>query len=324
MVTLDHLTPNYLDYARFHVTAFPDLIFDNEAEDEQNTDVSQALISAVHAFSARWLPVASFENVGSTTIQASTQTKDYFLETLWKRAHTYAIRVLTKASYRSILALYLFGTTPTTSKNKDRCIADHCFESSLRQYLQLRARSRIKQRPSTQHSNTNLSLDNAPTEEQPQKEFRHLENTAYWFGVVIDGSRSMTRCQPSVLLPGIQGEDGLWLLIKQQTLQFSATYASVAGSKVPLTETMVMTSIQHGSACKTLFWKSISQLQDYFVYQITSSSIDLLLKRVSEETERFENAFNPFFDKCAKDWILLSEKSRLSYCETEKLYVNLR
>lgn len=318
MVTLDHFNPHHLDYSSLHVTAFPDIIFD-EAENDQDIIVNQALLSAVHAFSARWLPVASFGKAYTTNPQALTPTKDYFLENVWKRAHTHALRILTRTSYRSILALYLFGTTPTTTKNKDRCIADHCFETSLRQYLKLRARSRIKSQRSVEPSQTDLSSNDVSTQDQALKEFKHLENTAYWFGVVIDGSRSLTRCQPSILLPGPQGEDGVWRLVREQTLQFATTYRSVASSKTPLTEAMVMSAIQHGSACKTLFWKSVSQVQDYFFYQNTPLSLDVLLKTATDEMERFENAFNPFFDQCSRDWILLSEKSRLSYCKTHDL-----
>src|ERR1700712_3745488 len=108
MVTLDGLTPSRLDRSVALVTALPDTLLKDEDEDEQNTVINQALISAVHAFSARWLPISRFGKGIATDIQKLTATKEYFVENIWKRAHKDVLRVLTRPSYRSILALYLF------------------------------------------------------------------------------------------------------------------------------------------------------------------------------------------------------------------------
>ena len=53
MVTLDSLTPSRLDGSPTQITAFPDMLLNDEDTDDQNAIINQALISAVHAFSAR-------------------------------------------------------------------------------------------------------------------------------------------------------------------------------------------------------------------------------------------------------------------------------
>ncbi|OQV08533.1 hypothetical protein CLAIMM_12789 isoform 2 [Cladophialophora immunda] len=313
MVTLDSLTPSRPDDSTTHITAFPNMLLDDEDTEDQNAIINQALISAVHAFSARWLPVSRFGRGNASDVRALTLAKEYFLERIWERAHKDVLRVLTRPSYRSILALYLFGTTPASTKNKQRCIADHCFEMSLRQYFQLRARSSTIARQHGRRNENNSQLQDTSSTAQAHKELKHLEDTAYWFGVVIDGSRSLTRCQPSVLLPGLQGEAQVWSPIKDQTEMFRTTYGSIPTSKAPLTDEIVMTMIQHGAACKTLFWKSVSRIQDYLFYQTVESPLEVLVNSAAEEMARFEDVFDPFFNQCARDWILLSQKSRLSY-----------
>jgi hypothetical protein len=316
MVTLDSLNPSNPYAVSPQITAFPSMLFGADDPHEQNAVINQALISAVHAFSARWLPAGRFARGTDTDVQRATEIKEYFLESIWKRAHSDVLRVLTRPSYRSILALYLFGTTPTTPKNKDRCIADHCFETCLRQYLQLRARSSTRTSHSAIETRPNLHLQETTGQVQARKELKHLEDTAYWFGIVIDGSRSLTRCQPSVLLPGFHGEALVWDPIKQQTDSFGTLYAPIQSSKAPLTDETVLTMIQYGAACKTLFWKSVSRIQDHLFYQTVESPLEVLVGYAVEEMGRFERVFSPFFDHCTRDWILLSEKSRLSYCKT--------
>ncbi|OAL22846.1 hypothetical protein AYO22_06754 [Fonsecaea multimorphosa] len=268
------------------------MLLNDEDTDDQNAIINQALISAVHAFSARWLSLSRFGRETATDVRALTLAKEYFLERIWERAHRDVLRVLTRPSYRSILAMYLFGTTPTTIKNKERCIADHCFEMSLRQYLQLRGRSSaIARQPGRRNENT-LQLQDTSAKVQAYKELKHLEDTAYWFGV---------------------GEALVWRSIKEQTETFRTTYRSIHTSKAPLTDEIVMTMIQHGAACKTLFWKSVSRIQDYLFYQTVESTLEVLVKNAAEEMARFEEVFDPFFNQCARDWILLSQRSRLSY-----------
>jgi len=188
-----------------------------EQASEQEHIINQALISAVHPFSARWLPLSCFGEVGPAKVQHLTTMKEHFVECIWKRAHKHVTQIFTRPSYRSILALYLFGVTPTSSKHPDRRIADHCMKSSLRHYVQLRAKKSIGMNPPTTARTENDqvvgSIDDPATRQDSREEYQHLEDTAYWIGVVIDGSRALTRCQPSVLLPGLTGESNVWRLI---------------------------------------------------------------------------------------------------------------
>lgn len=316
MVTLDSLASSRPSRYKTQINALAGIHAIEEGSTEQNTVINQALISAVHAFSARWLPVSRFGKGDGVEIHQLRARKEHFLLQIWNRAHKDVIEVLTRPSYRSILALYLFGTTPA-AKAQDRQIADHCFETGLRHYLHLRARFSSVTGEHDSGNQMNMHLREHPTEEQADREFKHLEDAAYWFGIVIDGSRSLIRYQPSVLLSGLQGDSLVWTPIKHQTEALRLASESLQASKAVLTDETITTMIQHGSACKTLFWKTVSRIQDYLFYHTVEASLEDLLKGAKEEMTRFETVFNPFFDQCARDWILLSEKSRLSFCKAE-------
>jgi len=322
MVTLDHSPTSYLDGQKIQRLGFPNMQLDNEDKVEKDALLNQALISAVHAFSARWIPIGYFRNGTETNLQEAIARKEYFVESLWQQAYRNVLPVLTRPSYRSILALYLFGTTPTSLKNKERRISDHCLETALRHYVQLRAEIRIAARyPSSTSTQNYDSTDNNLAGTKAEEEYNHLADTAYWFGIVIDGSRALTRCQPSVLLPGLSGESQVWDLVRKQSESFDMIYRSMQSSKPLLTDGTVMTIIQYGSSCKTLFWKAVSRVQEYFFYQTVEQSLDAILENVVREMNRFEDVFGPFLEQCGRDYVLLSEKSRISYCELPMLKV---
>ncbi|KIW95865.1 uncharacterized protein Z519_02929 [Cladophialophora bantiana CBS 173.52] len=314
MVTLDNFPATPLDKQTKQRLGFPDISLDAEDDSEQDALINQALISAVHAFSARWLPTGYFGKGAETNPQESNAMKEYFVESIWSRAHQDVARVLTRPSYRSILALYLFGTTPFSSKNKDKRISDYCFESALRHYVHLRAKVSIATRfPLTARQQPYDPTDNAPAETKAQEEYIHLQDTAYWFGIVIDGSRALTRCRPSVLLPGFCGEPQVWEPVRKQSEAFDTIYRPMQSSKAILTDEAVFAMIQYGSSCKTLFWKVVSRVQDCLVYRSIELQLETLTESVVQEMSRFERVFGPFLDKCARDHVFLSEKSRISY-----------
>lgn len=297
----------------------PDMQISPEDASVQDRLINQALISAVHAFSARWLPLSCFGEVDEIKSPHLTMVKEHFVECIWKRAQKDVEKVITLPSYRSILALYLFGVTPTSSKNLERRIADHFMETALRHYVRLRARKCITGNSVVlMPSDINQDFggeEHITRSQDAHEEHQHLEDTAYWFGIVIDGSRALTRCQPSVLLPGLTGDSTVWNLIKKQSENSDQLFHSLSSAKTLLTDEVVTIMVQYGFQCKTLFWKAVSRLQECIFYQSIEASIPVLLGEIQREITRFEDKFTPFLDKCGRDYILLSIKSRINYCK---------
>lgn len=319
MVTLDNSSRNPLPPETARKLGIREIALDDQGRVEEDALINQALMSAVHAFAARWLSIGHFRKPGETSTRDSIVMKECFVESLWQRAYNDVLPILTRPSYRSILALYLFGITPTSLGNKDRPASDLCLETSLRHYIKLRAEARItthrilsESAPTVVDGHRNVAETAAL---KSQEEYSHLADTAYWFGIVCDTSRCLTRCQPSILLPGLNGENKVWDLVRKQIESFDIIYRSMHTSRAVLTDDTVLTIIQYGSACKTLFWKAISRVQDYFVHQTTDLSLDQVMVNVIGAMSQFEDVFGSLLDQCARDYLLLTEKSRISYCK---------
>jgi hypothetical protein len=292
MVTLDKMSPpNCPDFVP-KISAFPTMLaVDEDAMDENDVIINQALISAVHAFSSRW---AFSDRLAKEGILESV-SQHQFRDILWRRAYAAVSKVLTRPSYRSVLALYLFGTTPASKSVTDRRLADHCFETALLQYVQLRAAASSRRR---QHAVQDRAL----------QEQNHLEDAAYWFGIVIDGSRALTRCQPSILRP----KSPIWDRVRIQTESFGNAAEGWSSSDV-LTEQLVLTAVQYGAASKTLVWHCVACIQEHLIFDPDDSSLRQLLRHAVIELDRFDRVFGPCFGQCTRDWILLSDKARLSF-----------
>lgn len=314
MVSLDKFPAPHLDKERARNFGLPDFELDAAEEDQEDAIINQALISAVHAFSARWLPASHFRTNNPLDLQESIAMREHFVKSVWQRAHRDVVAVLARPSYRSILALYLFGTTPTPLKTRERRIVAHCQETAIRHYIQLRAlTSPVARSSSTTSAQGPAGVEPSIAEIKARAEYDHLTNTAYWFGIVIDGSRAVTKCQPSILLPGLTGESQVWDPIRKQVENADVIYQSARSTKCPLTDDIVMTMIPYGFAYKTLFWKAVSLVQDYFFYHTVELPVETIVGNVACEMDRFQNVFEPFLDQCVLDYVLLSEKSRLLY-----------
>ncbi|ETN40865.1 uncharacterized protein HMPREF1541_05145 [Cyphellophora europaea CBS 101466] len=270
-------------------------------DDNMDTYVNQALMSAVHAFSSRWLPAGFFNTTGSDDQAARRR----FMQTLWDQAHADVLCVLTLPCYRSILALYLFAITPLVGSSAMHPVSQMCYETSLRHYLQLRLESRI----SLPDVGPNQHVPNSTDRD----ELDHLEDSAYWFGIVCDVSRSLLRCQPPIVLSGPSAHARVWQLVSRQVEDFAAQSISMHTSKDILDDATVLQILQMGSSCKTMCWAAITDVQDTLFYERTSLSFQQSLSFCLDMLQQFEAIFLPLLDKCARDFLLLSDKSRLGY-----------
>ncbi|RDW57124.1 hypothetical protein BP6252_13870 [Coleophoma cylindrospora] len=283
----------------------------------ESTVVDQALMSAVYAFSARWLPPEHFRNSTSTTDEELQETKAAFLETIWARAQSDVSRVMTMPSYRSILALYLFGITPTSLKNRATQFSNLCLEVHLSHYIKLRSLSSISTQTRTRclggGSYNDLSLQSSDSLNRDALERAHLEDTAFWFGIVCDTSRCLLKFQSSILLPGLTGDTKVWNLVRKQIEGFDTIYRHMQTSRTVLSDKDVLAIIQYGSSCKTLCWAAISHVQDTFIHHMTGLTPAIAIEKAMTELDRFEDVFGPLLDHIARDYLLLGEKSRVGY-----------
>ena len=227
------------------------------------------------------------------------------MQTLWDQAHQDVLHVVTLPCYRSILALYLFAITPTVVSSRMHPVSQMCYEVSLRHYLQLRLESRISCPP--------LDPSHINHDTIEQAELGHLEDSAYWFGLVCDVSRGLLRCQPLVLLSGPSSQARVWAMVSKQVEDFAIQSAATRATMDILTDVAVLRILQIGSSCKTMCWAAITDVQDALFYDRSNVDLQQALRFCLSRLQQFENVFSPLLDQCARDFLLLSDKSQLGY-----------
>lgn len=238
------------------------------------------------------------------------EEKVNLMQQLWSNAHQRVYTVMTRPTYCSILALHLFGITPTRTSNCERGASDLSLEVSLRHYQQIALKSRV----SSYYSPTMLDQANYRHQDEEALSLPQMQDTAYWLGVICDTSRTLTRCQPSILLHAHLDADKLWSCIRKELPSFQKSSQMWRDSRLPLSIENLYSTIQHGSAYVVLVWKAISMVQAALFHNLEGTTVEQATEIALREINRFDEVFGPLLGLCRRDFILLNEKIRISSC----------
>ena len=286
-------------------------------EEDADTIINRALNSAVYAYSVRWLLLGDVEqNQDPDSRKKFLSLKQELSGKLWRQARQHIHAVMSRPSYRSILALYLFAIIPSSCDKDGDCIEDLCFEASLNHQNYLRSRALMKD----QHPDSVLSLlenrSSSTTRDASssnQMEHKCMMDIAYWFGAISDTTRSLSRCRPSIMLPGRSGEGKVWAAVRQRTEAFESEFGSLATLRAPLSDSKVVVILQHAFAFKMLVWAAIIRVQDALFHQMSEITLEEAVATVRTESNRFEEVFFPLLSICQRDFMLLSRTTQMSY-----------
>jgi hypothetical protein len=278
---------------------------DKKAEDEKL--INQALVSAVHAFAVRWLCLQDAESTREST--AAKQARDDFASSIWSQAHQSMYPAMSRPSYRSILALHIFGVTPIPPKNGDKRVSDLCIDVALNQHIKLQSTRKILQQKHDSKSQTSSFPFNL-------LENIYLQNMAFWFGVMCDTARSITTCQPSILLPGKSRDSTVWTHIEQNVESFITLFQPPGHSRISISDNAGEIILQHATALNKMFWSSVIEVQDAFYRHETHIPTQKLVDSALRHMNRFEDVFGVYLDQCAKEFVLLNEQNQIGYSES--------
>ncbi|KAM0517443.1 hypothetical protein ACHAPE_004974 [Trichoderma viride] len=260
--------------------------------------IQLALISAVHAFSCRWLPLVTDNAVDSQQLMVLGNH-------LWSNAKSRVMAVFDKLSYQTVLALYLFGLTPISEEASMGTENAHSAgEVSIDMALRQIHRLRVKRRD-LRFSGTGLSFARSDREDpndanSVNEDFIHAENMMYWAGVVFDTSSSMTRGCPSILCSGVFGfeEEPVFCLMKARVQLFhDSTEAWRQNGFVP-TSHDTLYIVHRASTWKGYVWKLIGVLREAMNHGYGESVITRLQSLIAEALDRYDRTFKPLLAVC--------------------------
>lgn len=276
--------------------------------------IQLALISAVHAFSCRWLPLVADDTI-------DTQQLLVLSTHLWNNAKSRVMAVFDKLSYQTVLALYLFGLTPVSGEASiDTENAHSAGEVSIDMALRQIHRLRVKRRD-FRFSGTGLSVGKNNGEgpndyASVNEDFIHAENMIYWAGVVFDTSSSMTRGCPSILCSGVFGFEGepVFCLMKARVQLFHESTETWRQNEFVPTSHDTLYIVHRASTWKGYVWKLIGVLREAMNHGYGESVIARLQFLIAEALNRFDRTFKPLLAACERHIMYFSKDARLCYC----------
>lgn len=234
--------------------------FAETVRQDVNNGINRALTFAVYAYAARWLSLG--DTMDTNNLQARRNLKRELSTSLWRQARQQIYPAMSKPTYRSILALYLFAIVPSSSVDEGNGIKTLCFDAALNHQNHLLSNAQVRPShmdpiakllapeiyPRAASSQSYMPSDQLGADE----EFKVKTDIMYWFGIILDTTRSLTRCRPSIMLPGRSGEAKVWSTIRKQTNIFDQEHRPLHNLRAPLDDGKVIIILQHAFAFKVL------------------------------------------------------------------------
>ncbi|KAK1656702.1 hypothetical protein BDP55DRAFT_639395 [Colletotrichum godetiae] len=263
--------------------------------------VVSILNTAKIAYAARWISFAI-----SLSHMNQTQSEEFVRES-WRTARRNMLKLLTRATCRSVLALYLFSQTPIPTGISEEEISDGisgvvCIHAALSQVQNLRDR-RVGTHVST--------------------EFLNLESRIYWAAIAWDTANSLVSNLRSSLTSGLKGAclEPVWIVVRAfLKSSFQPKIQRWRAGTLEDTDE-VACSIFSGAAVGNLyFWKTITSLKEAVREGVDETTLQLTWKSLLDALNIWENSIRPLLETCQRRLNFLDPKHRLNWFQLSLEY----
>lgn len=300
----------------------------DESERSANCIINRALIYAVYAYSVRWLDLNEKQHRHNPQSQRKlAHLKEELSNSFWLQARKQIYLVLSRPSYRSILALYLFAMIPSSPRKTGDNLEDHCIEASLSHHSYLNSRraqmpfsardpitSLLESAPLSGTDSYSAQTDMPPDADEAQR--LSMSSLAHWFGIVSDTTRALIRCRPSILLPpGCDSETKVWTPVRNRTQTFKMQFDPLRQLQAPIREDQLTEILQHALAYKTLVWAAITRVQDALVHQMSGVSVAEAVDAARKERNAYQEIFGNLLCLGLRDFVLLNSITQMYFSE---------
>ncbi|KAF4122072.1 3-hydroxyacyl-CoA dehydrogenase, NAD binding domain [Geosmithia morbida] len=302
---------------------------DDHVMGERYRKMDESLDGAILSFSARWLPlvVEGMDSLGG---------ESNVIQVLWRQARRDMLRVINRPSYRSMLSLFLFASTPipagiSEEEEADGISGQACVHAALQHIQILRARQRNLQFNGSkvspcQQGRAAVMVPAARPDPADAVDFIDAESTTYWAALTFDTSASLTLNCRSLLSSGLFGfdEELPWRLVRTCAQMFNETSqewqsSSLSGrtgsssSTVELTDERANQIIGAASAWKLLSWKLIAIFKEALRDGHEETRVRKAYSDVVDSINYFNTTFRPHLDACQRRMQFLDQKTKLRW-----------
>ncbi len=240
------------------------------------------------------------------------------------------LKAINRPSYRSVLALYLFGQTPvplsiSSEEELDGMNGVACSQTALLHIQQLRQRLRSCQFNGSEVSAwpDSSSHNGVDLGESLTEAYLNLESRAYWASVTWDTSDSMTLNFRSSLSSGLNGAcwEPVWQLaraflvgsFREQTEEWREK-----GSRN--LETFCPQIVSAASVCTIYTWRTIASLKEALREGVKEATVQSAWSAVLDAIDVFDTTIHPVLSNLGRQLHLLGQVDLLNWYENSLLY----
>jgi hypothetical protein len=277
---------------------------------ERDEQIDRCLRSALHAYTARWLPLF----IPADSRGRSVVEYDAIGRSCWRAARKDMLKVINRPSYRSVLALYLFGQTPvprgiSREEELDGISGVVCSQTALLHVQQLRERLRCCQ---FNGSEVSAWADTTSSPLISTQRYLNLETRAYWAAVIWDTSEAMTLNFRSSLSSGLKGacSEPVWQLTRAW-LVGSFHDRTEDGSR--LSEDVAAEVMSAASVCTVYTWRTVASLKEALREGVDEATVQSVWGSVLDALDVFRTTIHPLLSKCERQLHFLGEADRFHW-----------
>ncbi|KAH7305201.1 hypothetical protein B0I35DRAFT_400396 [Stachybotrys elegans] len=282
-----------------------------EAQVQRSQAIEESLCNTIATFSIRWLPIASSK--GSMDTDHST-----IVQSMWRNTRRDMLRIINRASYRSMLALLLFALTPIPigipeEEESDGISGQSCVHAALQHVQALRARQRNLQFSGSKVSPSNPI--NSTPESMSTAGFIIGESIAYWAALTFDTSASLTLNSRPFLCSGLLGfgSELPWRLVRTTSRLFVETVQQWHQTGREITDERANQIIAAAATWKLLGWKLTANFKEALGDGHDESEIHKAFVMVLESIKEFDTIYRSPLEECQRKIQFLGQKTRLRW-----------
>lgn len=293
-----------------------------ERRQQRGYQIDQSLRCAIQSFAAPWLPLVS-----ERYHLASSQVEEIIRDS-WRAARKDMLKVINRASYRSILTLYLFAQTPTPvgiseDEELDGISGSVCFQTALLQIQRLRERQRSCQYNGSEVSAWTGALTSSAPSANLTQAYLDFESRAYWAAVMWDTSSSLTLNFRTSLTSGLKGacSEPAWRLARSFLVgSFHPETEHWRTKCFEVSDEVASRVISAAAVGKLYVWKNIASLKEALREGVDEDSVLFAWNALLDAIDIFKTTIRPLLNNCERRLHFLNQVSRLSWYEVNSQY----
>lgn len=275
---------------------------------ELTREIDKCHLYAIYAFASRWLPVANIDSEHASAVKSSHLV---LRSRIWDLARQHILVAISHPTYRSTQALHLFASSGAASGAHFDNLVDGCHDICLQHHERLRV-----QALGFGASDFSFFSRHNSQKLQSNVDYSHVRDILYWSGVLIDVWRTAFYFRRPILLPGRLGEARVWVHVREHIGAFDRAFATLRQTHDAISDALATVILQHASACKSMFWYSVSKVQDSLFHHIVDDPPDVTFANAMREKVSWERMFGSLVGLIERDYLMLNAQSQISCCKT--------